>query len=231
MSKNWLIASIRYDLKPTLDNYIRSRFAHFKFCARKNSMIDASTYLDNLSGEIQKQLNDFKGTNKHTLILTVVQKALTNKGSLEEMVSLFEKTEIGEKDIHAAFGKVNEKLQDNIKDSEISRTNIASRTYLIGTHIYLELENREADYDALVRNKKELTTFIAEKFGTAKLSPRIADMKNFSYKKILQGRNNDGAKGQLRPQLKQIIDNPGVFGPEISMFAANLMKEFFDESL
>lgn len=231
MSKNWLIASLMYDLKPTLDNYIRSRFAHFKFCAKKNPVIDASTYLDNLSGEIKRKLTDFKGTNKSTLILTVVQKALTDNVSLGEMVSLFEKTEISEKDIHAVFGKENVKSKDNINDPEMPRPNIASRTYLIGTHIYLELENREADYDVLIRNKKELTAFIAEKFGATKLSSRIADMKTFSYKQILQSRNNEGAKGQLRPQLKQIIDNPGVFGPEISKFASTLMKEFFDESL
>ncbi|HEU0227561.1 MAG TPA: hypothetical protein VFQ86_07480 [Arachidicoccus soli] len=126
MSKNWLIASIRYDLKPTLDNYIRSRFAHFKFCARKNTVIDASTYLDNLSGEIKKQLNDFKSTNKNTLILTVVEKDLTNRGALGEMVSLFEKAEISKKDIYAVFGKVNEKLQDSIKDNDVPPLNTTS---------------------------------------------------------------------------------------------------------
>lgn len=230
MSKYWLLAKWRYFLRPTLDNYIFFRFTHFRYCAGRSPVIDASVYLDNLSIEIKQQLNSLRGINRKSLILTFFQKALDNKSCIEEVKFLFEKTAITQKDIHEVIEKINLRLQDHFKRSVRTHTNIAARTYLIGTHIYLELENREEDYEGLVRNKKALLSFVSEKFGTSKLSPRIADMKNFSYKKILQDRKSDGAKGQLKPQLRQIIANPGVFGPEVSKFATGLMKEFFDES-
>jgi len=65
------------------------------------------------------------------------------------------------------------------------------------------------------------------KFKANKISGRIADMKSFSYKKILSGKNNEGAKGQLKPQLKQIANNPALFGNDVSAFAESLLKEHF----
>jgi hypothetical protein len=53
-------------------------------------------------------------------------------------------------------------------------------------------------------------------------------MKSFSYKKILAGKNNDGAKGQLKPQIKQIVANPLIFGKDITSFAENILKDYFE---
>ncbi len=69
--------------------------------------------------------------------------------------------------------------------------------------------------------------FITIKFKAYKISGRIADMKSFSYKKILSVKNNEGAKGQLKPQLKQIANNPALFGNDVSAFAENILIEHF----
>ena len=90
------------------------------------------------------------------------------------------------------------------------------RTYVIATHIYLELNNNELHYETLIRDTTALKEFITAKFKAGKLSARIADMKSFSYKKILAGKNNDGARGQLKPQLKQIVANPTIFGKNVA---------------
>ena len=102
------------------------------------------------------------------------------------------------------------------------------RTYVIATHIYLELNHNELHYETLIRDTNALKEFITIKFNAGKLSARIADMKNFSYKKILAGKNNDGAKGQLKPQLKQIVSNPLIFGKDISAFAEKILKDYFE---
>jgi hypothetical protein len=72
-----------------------------------------------------------------------------------------------------------------------------------------------------------LKEFITIKFKAYKISGRIADMKSFSYKKILSVKNNEGAKGQLKPQLKQIANNPALFGNDVSAFAENILIEHF----
>ena len=103
------------------------------------------------------------------------------------------------------------------------------RTYVIATHIYLELNHNELHYETLIRDTTALKEFITAKFKAGKLSARIADMKSFSYKKILAGKNNDGARGQLKQQLKQIVASPAIFGKEISVFAEKILEDYFEK--
>ncbi|MEO6001192.1 MAG: hypothetical protein ABIN89_30350 [Chitinophagaceae bacterium] len=93
----------------------------------------------------------------------------------------------------------------------------------------MEINNNELQYETLIRDTSALKEFIAAKFKTAKISDRIADMKNFSYKKLPQRKNNTAARGQLKPQLKQIISNPQIFSSEVSEFAGKIFKENFDD--
>ena len=85
--------------------------------------------------------------------------------------------------------------------------------------MYLELYGEEAQYEALVRNTPALKRFIEKTFGAVKLSVRLSDMKDFSYKALLSGKNKEGSKGQLRPQLMQIISNASIFGDAIAKHA------------
>jgi hypothetical protein len=96
--------------------------------------------------------------------------------------------------------------------------------------MFLEINHNKLHYETLIRDTSALREFIAATFKTVKISERIADMKSFSYKKLLQRKNNSGARGQLKPQLKQIIFNPQIFGEDVSEFAADVLKENFEES-
>src|ERR1017187_1232454 len=122
--------------------------------------------------------------------------------------------------------KQDEIIEDNREP--IGSSEFPVRTYVIATHIYLELNHNELHYETLIRDTTALKEFITAKFKAGKLSARIADMKDFSYKKILAGKHNDGAKGQLKPQLKQIINNPLIFGQDIAAFAGKIFKDSYE---
>lgn len=124
-----------------------------------------------------------------------------------------------------------EEKEQIIGESETAMSEqFPARTYIIATHMFLEINHNELHYETLIRDTSALKEFIAATFKTAKISDRIADMKNFSYKKLLQRKNNTGARGQLKPQLKQIISNPQIFSSEVSEFAGKIFKENFDDN-
>ena len=52
--KNWVIQGLRYDINPSPQNYIKSRWSHFHFCKKEDPTITASLYLDNLASEVNK---------------------------------------------------------------------------------------------------------------------------------------------------------------------------------
>jgi hypothetical protein len=236
--KNWVIQGLRYDYNPTPHNYIKSRWSHFHFCKKEDPTITAVLYLDNLASEVNHEISKQTSVNKKSLTLSVVKKILQNKKAKQELVALFEKREITpNEDIKIFLDRIAPLIQDSLNKDEppadTGETSIAAelpvRTYVIATHIYLELNNNELHYETLIRNTTALKEFITAKFKSGKLSARISDMKSFSYKKILAGKNNDGAKGQLKPQIKQIVANPLIFGKDIVSFAENILKDYFDK--
>ena len=221
-----------------LYNYIKSRWSHFHFCKKEDPTITASLYLDNLAGEINHEISKQTSVNKKSLTLSVVKKILENKNAKQELVALFEKKEITpNEDIKEFLDRIAPLIQDSLNKDEPAADNeetslpaeLPVRTYVIATHIYLELNNNELHYETLIRDTTALKEFITAKFKAGKLSARIADMKSFSYKKILAGKNNDGARGQLKPQLKQIVANPAIFGKEVSAFAEKILKDYFEK--
>jgi hypothetical protein len=235
--KNWVIQGILYDIKPSHFNYIRSRWYHFHFCKNEDPTITASLYLDNLAGEVNHEISKQTSVNKKSLILSLIKKILGNKNARQQLVELFENKEnsINER-IKQYLDGISALTQDSFEHDEIIKDNrehlgsseLPVRTYVIATHIYLELNHNELQYETLIRDATALKEFITAKFKAGKLSARIADMKNFSYKKILTGKHNDGAKGQLKPQLKQIINNPLIFGQDIAAFAEKILKDSYE---
>lgn len=235
--KNWVIQGLLYDINPSPHNYIKSRWYHFHFCKKEDSTITASLYLDNLAGEVNHEISKRTSVNKKSLTLSVIKKILENKKAKQELVELFEKNPAAiNEEIKKYLDRIATLIEDSlnkyesIKDNEepCVQAELPVRTYVIATHIYLELNHNELHYETLIRDTTALKEFITAKFKAGKLSARIADMKNFSYKKILAGKNNDGAKGQLKPQLKQIINNPLIFGKDIAAFAENILKDSFE---
>ena len=97
------------------------------------------------------------------------------------------------------------------------------RTYVIATHMYLEINNNELHYETLIRDTSALKEFISAKFKVNRIPGRIEEMKGFSYKKILQSKSAGNAKGQLIPQIRQIALNPEIFGPHVSAFAQSIL--------
>jgi hypothetical protein len=235
--KNWVIQCIPYDINPSHFNYIRSRWYHFHFCKNEDPTITASVYLDNLAGEVNHEISKQTSVNKKSLILSVIKKVLPNKNARQLLVELFENKETAlSEGIKQYLDRVSDLTQDSLEQDEIIKDNrehigspeLPVRTYVIAAHIYLELSHNELPYETLIRDTTALKEFITAKFKAGKLSARIADMKDFSYKKILAGKHNDGAKGQLKQQLKQIINNSLIFGQDIAAFAGKILKDSYE---
>jgi hypothetical protein len=236
--KNWVIQGLLYDINPSPYNYIKSRWYHFHFCKKEDPTITASLYLDNLASEINHEISKQTSVNKKSLTLSVIKKILENKNAKQDLVQLFEKkrTAINE-ETKKYLDRMAALIQDPLHNDEFAKhieepgtaAELPVRTYVIATHIYLELNHNELHYETLIRDTAALKEFITAKFNAGKLSARIADMKSFSYKKILAGKNNDGARGQLKPQLKQIVTNPTIFGKQVSAFAQKILKDYFEK--
>lgn len=229
MSKSWLIDGFQYNFNPTLKNYILSRYAHFKFCTKNDPAITASIYLDNLAIEIKSELDKIKTTNKKTLVLSTMQQFLESQKTKNELIVLFEIPEIKSGDVQLFLDKIAGERSDPQKEqSDDKEKSFHTRTYLIATRLYLELHNKEDDYSALIKDTGALKEFISTQFNAPQLSSRISYMKNFSYKDILKSKNRDRAKGQLKPQFRQIINNPEIFGEEVSLYAEKILSEDFE---
>ena len=175
--------------------------------------------------------------NKKSLTTVIIKKVLQNNETKQSLIALFEKPELQNADIKqflnavASSSNLTSNDEEPVEPIENNRTiDFPVRTYVIATHIYLEINNNELHYETLVRDTTALKEFIVSKFKPSKLSDRISNMKNFSYKKTLHGKNNDATKGQLKPQLKQIAANPQIFGKAVSSFAENIIRDHFEET-
>ncbi|MGN6533737.1 MAG: hypothetical protein ACTHK0_18500 [Ginsengibacter sp.] len=236
---SWVWQSFLYDFRPSPERYLFFKWQHFLFCSNENPAITASLYLTNLLEEIKHDLTQYKSVNKKMLTLSLIQNLLQKEESRVALISLFEQQYPSQEAIKPFLSEVTdydssdgEKKGEKIAPSDSNHCNSSSlhtRTYVIAAHMYLELNGEEAQYGALVRDTPALKRFIEEKFGAVKLSARLADMKDFSYKAPLSGKNKEGAKGQLRPQLMQIISNASIFGDAIAQHAQKIWNEYFLE--
>ncbi len=237
--ENWAVLGLLYDLHPSRYNYINFKFYHFQFCRKEDSTITASLYLDNLSGEIKNEIPAQTSVNKKSLTLAVIKRILENKEAKQQMISLFEKKHnaFNKEEIKQFFNQVNALLNRSGQPEQIAQpeqttnkydslpiADFPVRAYVIAAHTYLEINNNELHYETLIRDTSALKDFITAKFKANRIAGRIADMKSFSYKKILSGKNNGNAIGQLKPQIEQIAVNPATFGEDVSAFAENVLK-------
>lgn len=197
-----------------------------------------------MAHEVEQEITEQKSVSKKSLTLAVVKKMLENKEAKQKLIRLFEKepTPVKKKAVKEFLHVVTSLIHNAPVTPELTQdqeevivtTDFPVRTYVIATHIYLEINNNELHYETLIRDTTALKQFISAKFKANRISGRIADMKNFSYKRILQSKNAGGAKGQLMPQIKQIALNPQIFGADVSAFAENILgdsseKKHFDK--
>jgi hypothetical protein len=231
--KNWTIQGLRFDMSPTPLNYIRSRQSHYFFCKKTDPTLTPDLYLSNLTDEISHETAKLTTVNKKSLTLALFKRILNNPNQKKALSHLFAKEDLTESEISVFLNS----LSDNSKGSETSNGNSSDkpgnidlpvRTYLIASHIYLELHHNELHYESLIRDTSAMEEFIKTTFRADHLSKRLAEMKNFNYKNILKLKNNSAATGQLKPQFKQISSNPEIFGEDVSRFASNVLSESFD---
>ncbi len=230
--KNWLWESFRYDFKPSPENFIKYKWRHFVFCKNEDKTITPALYLNNLADEVKNDLTRHKSVNKKSLTLSVIQNILQNPETKGELAVLFESPEISSEDIKRFLEMIARSLPAPRGKSvfEAQSGSFHARTYLIATHLFFELKNDEPQYYALTTDTSALRKFMEDNFKAANLSSRLSKMKGFSYKSILKGKNNDGEKGQLKPQFKQIISHPEIFGANVSKFAQEVFEKDFPES-
>lgn len=232
---NWVIQSLLYDFNPSLQNYIKYKWYHFRFCKKDDPTITAALYIENIVDEVEHELPRQKLINKRSLTLTVIKKVLENKGAKKALLGLFEKKEavLRNEELKELINVISALIHHTPEPSQEQEdfngpAEFPVRTFVIATHIFLEINRNELHYESLIRDTAALKEFISAKFNAYKISGRIADMKAFSYKKILQAKNAGSAKGQLLPQIRQIANNPDVFGSAVSLFAENILKEHSD---
>ncbi len=232
--KNWLWQSIKYELKPTPENFIKFKWRHFIFCRNEDRTISADLYLTGLQNEIKNELAKHKSVNKKSLTLSVIQNILQNPGTKKEMTILFEAAQVTDETIKIFLNNITadqtNKEEADLDAGENKADSFHTRTYIIATHLYFEINNDESQYYTLMQDTQAFKKFLEQTFQATNLSGRLSKLKSFSYKHVLKGKNNDGEKGQLRPQFKQIISHPEIFGADVSRRADEILKTDFPES-
>ena len=101
-----------------------------------------------------------------------------------------------------------------------------ARTYVIAAEIHFDLANKQSDYRRLSDYWPDLAKFIQEQFGVSRLPGNFRKLKGYSYKEVLEERN-DAKLGQLKPHFRQIIGHPEIFGPAIVKRAQRILDDHF----
>lgn len=234
---NWLLQSIVFDFKPTPKNFIKYKWQHFVFCRNKDRAISPGLYLNSLLDEIKNELAKHKSVNKKSLALSAIKEILQNPGTKKEMIILFEAAQVSNEDIQVFLDNNTPDQTHTIGKNETApdagenkAEPFHTRTYIIAAHLYFEINNDESQYYTLMQDTQAFKKFLEQTFQATNLSSRLSKLKNFSYKLVLKGKSNDGEKGQLKPQFKQIILHAEIFGADVSRRAEEILKADFPES-
>lgn len=101
-----------------------------------------------------------------------------------------------------------------------------AKTFVIAAEIHFELQGKRAEFKRLVNDVTELKIFVQEQFGVTRLPGTFKKLKGFSYRAVLDSRN-DSRIGQLKINFRQIIENPDVFGEKIVEKAKKIAEDYF----
>ncbi|WP_245542615.1 hypothetical protein [Segetibacter koreensis] len=61
---NWVIQNFIYNFNPSIYNYIKFKWHHFRFCSKDDPTISAALYLENLLTEVAIELTKETTVNK-----------------------------------------------------------------------------------------------------------------------------------------------------------------------
>ena len=109
----------------------------------------------------------------------------------------------------------------------IGKSGFYAKTFFIAAHLHFDLTGQESEYGRLSVQIKELEGFVKEQFGAGELPGTFYDLKGYSYKPILAGKNSS-QKGQLKPCFGQIAKHPDVFGKEVAEMAQSILLQHFE---
>jgi hypothetical protein len=108
-----------------------------------------------------------------------------------------------------------------------SKQKIAARAYVMGADIYHELSGTEKEYEELKASGAKYVEFLKQQFRVEMLPGSIKKLRNFDYRAILKS-DYEPSKGQLYPHLKQIAQNPSIFGEKVSQYVKNILEKHFE---
>jgi hypothetical protein len=136
-------------------------------------------------------------------------------------------SEVKIEDVEVEAAGVNAKTgREEGKSTAVDTPHLHAKTYVIATEIHFELANKPAEYKRLSDYPPDLAKFVQEQFGAARLPRNFRKLKGYSYKEVLEERN-DAKLGQLKPHFRQIIGNPEIFGPAIVKRAQRILDDHF----
>jgi hypothetical protein len=100
-----------------------------------------------------------------------------------------------------------------------------ARTYVIAADIYFELAGKQVEFRKLIQDTGDLKEFLQEKFGMTHVPETFKDLRKYSYMEVINN-GSDAERGQLKPQLRQIVKNPNIFGEAIAKRARKLLDDY-----
>jgi len=167
----------------------------------------------------------------HAMTIPVLSKDATGSGVEmfrgEVSASEVSTGELSAGEVPAGEVSAGEVPVGEVSAGEVPAGELHAKTYAIAAHISFELAGKEPEFEALSHDLALLDKFIREQFRVKKLPGTFSNLKGYSYKRILEGKNIS-KKGQLKPCLRQIFDHPQVFGEDISHHARQLFNEHFE---
>ena len=133
-------------------------------------------------------------------------------------------------EILPSLRETNSAVSVDSPSSPLSETvEINGRTWVIAMQIHYELYYSLAEYNTLKADRSKYIELIKKYFNVGKVTTRYKDI-DYNYLEILKT-GSGSEKGQLRRQLKQIINSPSVLGEKIVNHVKDLLKNNFDEKM
>jgi hypothetical protein len=252
VSAMWRIG--RFDYFPTEKNLLLSYwydFRHFKRVAAGSTMYD---FLDSRVVYIKRELEKADLSSKKRQMYRDFLGALHEPKLRERIIKFFESPNPEEHckpliDMIKAAWRMGEWVkapsiaglsepfassaavaEPETEKDEVVRPDekpaLDAKTYVVAAEIHFELVGKTADYIKLSKHAPKLAGFVKRKFGVSQLPGSFRRLREYSYMKVLEEKNNSRL-GQLRRNFNQIIEHPEIFGPAIVKRAEKILDDYF----
>ena len=249
MDTVWVWRGLLFWFNPTFSNHLKERWYHYRYCQAKAPVWSPQRYLDRWQKDLEKMLAKRPGDNVHShafYTLAEIMKDRTRSGTvitflgnndlingMDDLVRELKQYQLEENpDAPEIITEPNDSTASIQEEPVLPPPHpepdiIVTRAYVIGADIYHELYRTPKEYEELKASRPKYVEFLKQQFRVEKLAGRIYDLRNFDFRPILKEKTAT-RRGQLRPQLEQIAQNPSVFGEKVSRYVEDLLKKYFD---